>query len=382
MGESAAARMKVLAVSSYGLLGGAELSLNAFIEHRPADVDVQALLISDGPLRELLEERAIGVRTASGYGRRPTPALLARFTRSLARLLERERPDVVWAMGQKAAFMCAPACRLRAVPLVWHKVDFSWDRELGLPLGMAVNGVIAVSGAAARALGPLRRRRLLGIVGPPMRLTVQPSPGAPDPPTIGTVARLVPYKGQHLIIRAAAILSEEFPDLRVVLAGGPVEQYPDYAGDLRRLAERLGLAERTEILGFVPSVADVLPRLSVYITSTYRDEQGFGFEGLSTSMLEAGAAELPVVAVDSGGTPEGLIDGVTGTLVAEPEPDLLAAAIAPYLRDPAAAARAGAAGREFVRERFLPETAAARVWAMLAEGASANGAGPRRPSGR
>src|SRR5207245_6031278 len=63
------------------------------------------------------------------------------FTRSLLRLLERERPDVVWATGLKAAYMAAPACRIGRVPIVWHKVDFSLDAVLTRPLAVAVNGV-------------------------------------------------------------------------------------------------------------------------------------------------------------------------------------------------------------------------------------------------
>lgn len=370
--------MKVLALSSYGVLGGAELSLATFLEHRPAGVEAEALLVSDGPLRALLAERGIPVSALSGYEGRPTPARLVRFTRSLAPLLRRGRPDAVWALGQKAALLALPACRLRRVPLVWHKVDLSWDRLLARPLAAGASGVVCVSHAVAEALGPLRARRLLGVVGPPLRLGEEVV-ARPDParPAIGTVARLVPYKGHHHVIRAAALLSEEFPELRVVLAGGPAAEYPGYPDSLERLARELGLRERVELTGFTDDVPGVLAGLNVFVNATYRDEEGFGLEGLSGAMLEASSAGIPVVATRGGGTAEGVAGGETGTLVESADPELLAAAIAPYLRDPELAARTGAAGRELVRRAFDPNAAASRLFDLIGSVAA-----PSRGRGR
>src|ERR1700681_1940988 len=116
--------MKVLLISSYGLLGGSELSLSEFVSHRPADVEVLALLVTDGPLRTRLLQRGVPTWTATGFVGRPSPGALARFTRSLLRLLGQTDPDVVLAFGLKAASMSVPACRIARVPLVWRKVDF------------------------------------------------------------------------------------------------------------------------------------------------------------------------------------------------------------------------------------------------------------------
>ena len=59
--------MKVLAVSSYGVLAGAELSLAEFVAHRPAGVDVAALLVEDGPLRAHLEGIGIAAEGCDGF---------------------------------------------------------------------------------------------------------------------------------------------------------------------------------------------------------------------------------------------------------------------------------------------------------------------------
>jgi glycosyltransferase involved in cell wall biosynthesis len=358
--------MRVLGISSYGGLGGAELSFATFLAHRPAEVDATALVIGDEGLPELLARDGLEPRVARGYRGRPTAGRLARFTRSLLPMLQEDDPDVIWAMNQKAALLALPAARLRRVPIVWHKVDLSWDRELAMPVAAGVNGVISVSAAAARAVGPLRRRRLLGVVGPPVTLgDAANSHLDADPPAIGTLARLVPYKGHDRIIEAAALLRPEFPGLRVVLAGSDVDEYPGYRDSLLALARDRGMAANVELPGFVPP-SEVLPRLTIFVNATYRDAAGYGLEGLSGAMLEASWAGIPVVATRGGGTAEGLLDGETGTLADSDGPVALAEAIRPYLSDPELARRTGAAGRRFARERFHPEAVSRRLFELLA----------------
>ena len=356
--------MRVLFVAPYGVVGGAELSLFTFLAHAPADAEIRALLVSDGPLRERLAAAGVPAWVAAGYDGAPDPRRMVRFTRSLVTLLDRWRPDVVWALGAKGALLAAPACRLRGVPVVWWKVDLSWDRELALPLAAAVDGVIAVSDGAASALGPLRGK-VLAIVPPPVTLAPELAAPLDGPLTIGTLARGAPYKGHERIIRAAALLSGEFPDLRVLATCGPVAEYAGHRERLLALAGELGLGGRVELPEWVDDRVDVLRQLTVFVTATYRDERGFGLEGLSTAMLEAAWAGLPVVASAGGGTAEGLIDGETGRLVPKADPALLAEAIRPYLRDPGLRARAGAAARTFARERFAPGVVAPKLFGAL-----------------
>jgi glycosyltransferase involved in cell wall biosynthesis len=354
-----------LVVSSYGGLGGAELALETFIAHRPGDVDVHALLVSGGPLEGRLRAHGVPVTVARGFDGRPGPARIARFTRAGGAALREWAPDVVWAVGQKAALLMSAPARLRRTPLVWHKVDFSWDRTLARPLALAASGVVGCSDAVLGALGGLRERRALGVVYPPVALP-DDLRARPDPEraVIGTLGRLAPYKGHHHIVRAAAELAAEFPELSLVLAGGDEPQYAGYRESLTKLAADLGIADRVELPGHV-APASVLERLNVFVSATYRDEQGFGLEGFGSAVLEAGWAGVPAVAVAGGGMGEALEDGVTGTLVGSADPTLLAEATARYLRDPELAERTGRAGAERARTIAAPSQAAEQMFRLL-----------------
>jgi D-inositol-3-phosphate glycosyltransferase len=172
-------------------------------------------------------------------------------------------------------------------------------------------------------------------------------------------------------VRAAALISAEFPTLRVILAGSAVREYQDYPESLRRLARELGLEERLELPGFVEDIVSVLERLSVFVSATYRDPEGFGLEGLGAGVVEASWAGVPVVAAAGGGVHEAMRDGETGTIVAAPEPGLLAEAVGTYLRDPELAIRVGDAGARFVRDAGVaPAEAAHRLFSCLRRAAA------------
>ena len=105
--------------------------------------------------------------------------------------------------------------------------------------------------------------------------------------------------------------------------------------------------------------------MDVFLSATYRDPWGFGPEGLGAALLEASWAGVPVVAARSGGTPEAVLDGRTGTLIERPDPVALADAAAAYLRDAELAARTGENGRRFVRSNFEPVAASERLFSLL-----------------
>jgi glycosyltransferase involved in cell wall biosynthesis len=357
--------VRVLFVFSTGQPGGAELAVLPALRHRPADVVAHAVLLSPGPFERELEAESLS--TAAAPAANTTLCARARLVRWVDRELAAFRPDVIHAVGNKAALASLLPGRRRRVPLVWHKMDFWYDRRGAGMLARQCRMVVAVSAAVGKVVPQDRVR----IVYPAIRLADELGPDASrSPVTVGSVGRLEPTKGHHRIVEAAGRLRAEFPDIRVVIAGA-VPHAPGYAARLMDTARAAGIADRLEVLGHVERVEDVLQRLAVFVSASYRDERGRGGEGLSVALAAASWSGLPVVATLSGGTPEQVVDGVTGILVPPEDPERLAAAMAHFLADPAAAEAAGRAGAALARERFGPREVARQLFAVLRECARA-----------
>ena len=176
-----------------------------------------------------------------------------------------------------------------------------------------------------------------------------------------SVSRLVPRKGMDVLIRAAALLAPDRPDLTVAIGG---------TGRDRPRLERLvaDTAAPVRLLGRVPH--DDLPALygcgDVFAMLCRNRWGGLEQEGFGIVFLEAAAAGVPQVAGRSGGAHEAVVDGETGFVVDDPsDPAQAAAALARLLDDPERAAAMGAAGRQRVERELAYDVLADRLGAAL-----------------
>ena len=162
-------------------------------------------------------------------------------------------------------------------------------------------------------------------------------------PIVGNVAALVPHKGQRHLVEAAALVVRHVPDARFVIAG---------EGELRASLERQIKEHRLEkhvlLAGFRPDVLSLHKAFDVFVMSSVT-------EGLGTSLLDAMAAGKPVVATNTGGIPEVVVDEETGLLVRPRDPQAMADAIVRLLQDADLRQRMGSAGLSRVRECFSAE---------------------------
>jgi sugar transferase (PEP-CTERM/EpsH1 system associated) len=166
----------------------------------------------------------------------------------------------------------------------------------------------------------------------------------PDCSVIGTVGRVQDVKDHASLVDAFVLLRARLPQqaarLRLAIVGdGPL------LPALRAKVQARGLADQVWLPGARADVAAILRGFDVFAMSSIA-------EGTPGSALEAMASGLPVVGTRVGGIPEVIDQGVTGQLVAPRDPDAMAAALAPYLCDPALAAAHGAAGRARVLARY------------------------------
>jgi glycosyltransferase involved in cell wall biosynthesis len=163
-------------------------------------------------------------------------------------------------------------------------------------------------------------------------------------PLVGVVGALAPHKAQSYFLRAAAELAKVRPDVRFVIAGeGELE------GGLKALAASLGIGEIVAFTGFRRDVKAILSSLDVFVLSSVA-------EGLCTSILDAMASGVPVVATRVGGVPEIVLDGVCGLLVPPAAPAAMAETINRVLRDDSLRDRLTAGGRERVLDFSVDKT--------------------------
>jgi glycosyltransferase involved in cell wall biosynthesis len=167
-----------------------------------------------------------------------------------------------------------------------------------------------------------------------------------------TVCRLFPSKGPALLIRAFAEVAAGDPAARLLVVGD--EMVPGFKGELEAITSELGIASQVMFMGYRNDVEALMAASDVFAMPSVGEPFGLVF-------AEAMAMEIPVLALDSGGAPEVVVDGVTGLLSAPDDVDGLAANLGELLSDPCRRAAMGAAGRDRVLDVFTPSRMAAEV---------------------
>jgi phosphatidylinositol alpha-1,6-mannosyltransferase len=304
-----------------------------------------------------------------------------RTARLVTQLLAEHRPDVVvigslWPLGRIArAVRHASDAPVLALS---HGAEAGLARGPGRALLAAlardVDLVTVISdftaAPIARALGASRIVRLPPGVDPGRFARTGHAERAAelraqwgiahDALTVGCVARLVARKGQDVLLRAWPGIVAVHPGAHLVLVGEGPSRRP-----LARLAARTTGAH---VVG--PVAWEDLPAayaaLDVFAMPVRTRWFGLDVEGLGISLLEAQAAGLPVIVGTSGGAPETLLDGRTGTLVDGRDVDAVARAVVAWLDDAAGRAHAARLGPDLV-ERWSWDRIAQRFEELLHE---------------
>jgi phosphatidyl-myo-inositol dimannoside synthase len=194
--------------------------------------------------------------------------------------------------------------------------------------------------------------------------------GLGDRPLIVCVSRLVPRKGQDVLIRAMRSIQRRVPEAGLLIVGSGA-----YEATLRGLAERAP-THSVIFAGEVPE--HDLPRYyavgDIFAMPCRTRMGGLEVEGWGNVFIEAAACGRPVVVGDSGGSREALVHGETGLLVDGTEIEGVADAVASLLEDPAYARRLGKAGRARVEREHTWPLVAERLAGWLRDAASHHGA--------
>ncbi|WP_327356690.1 glycosyltransferase family 4 protein [Streptomyces sp. NBC_01304] len=309
----------------------------------------------------------------------PTP----RVTRRAVGLLKEHGCTSVWFGAAAPLGLMAPALRKAgATRLVatTHGHEAGWAQ---LPAARQLLRRIGESTDTITYLGEYTRSRIASALSPEAAARMAQLPpgvdektfhpgsggaevrerlGLSDRPVVVCVSRLVPRKGQDTLIEAMPAILAEVPDaVLLIVGGGP------YENDLRKLAAETGVADSVRFTGSVPWAE--LPAHygagDVFAMPCRTRRGGLDVEGLGIVYLEASATGLPVVAGDSGGAPDAVLDGETGWVVRGGHPEESAERIVALLGDPELRKRMGERGREWVEEKWRWDLLAERLKELL-----------------
>lgn len=309
----------------------------------------------------------------------PTPQVLRRASQ----LLREHECAAVWFGAAAPLALLGPALRAAGADRVLastHGHEVGWSmvpggRQALRRIGETADVVTFVSrytrSRFAAAFGPMAALEPLqsGVDAETFRpdeagaLEVRARHGLGTRPLVGCVSRLVPRKGQDMLIRALPAIRAEVPHAALLIVGGG-----PYRARLRELAHRHGVAEHVVFTGSVPD--DELPAHfcagDVFAMPCRTRGGGLDVEGLGIVFLEASACGLPVVAGRSGGAPETVVEGATGRVVDGTDLGALRRVLVAMLRNPDRAAKMGAAGRRWVLRQWSWRAQGARLGALLA----------------
>jgi glycosyltransferase involved in cell wall biosynthesis len=306
-------------------------------------------------------------------GREISPLRDLLATIRLARLIRKERPQILHTHTAKAGTVGRVAARLagsRRPPIVVHTfhghvlrgyfgpLRTLFFRLLERWLAAGTTALIAVSPQVRDdlvALGVAPKERFVVIrLGIELDERVAADRNGRDDSrrylgipgerfAVGWIGRMTAVKRTDDVLIAFKGLRESGIDAVLCLVGdGPDRRH------LEARAHELGVAKDTMFLGYQEDVAQFYAAFDALVLPS-------GNEGTPVSVIEALAAELPVVATRVGGVPDVVRDGEDGFLVEAGATDDLAERLGRLARDPALRARMGKKGRERVLPRYAVE---------------------------
>ncbi len=352
--ESKLGEIHVLALIDHLVLGGAEMLMGQLAEAAPRAgirLSVSCLFEMDGnPAAAGLSSRGV-VPVDLSLPARPS----LRSLRAVRRHIGEVRPDIVHTHLGSADLLGGVAARTLGIPAVStiHTTVWSSGARAYIRLRLVrafTTRMVAVSEAARRACLERGFARPDQIVTIRNGVTADAMPGSgrelrrelgwrDDDLVVGMLSALRAIKAHDVAVESFRQLIEDFPNLRLLIVGRGREW--DRISELTR-----DLGDRVAMVGHRQDVMRCLDAFDVCLHPSYD-------EALPTTLIEAMAARVPVLATAVGGVPEVIMDGLTGVLIpAPPAPHVVAEMLAALLRDQPRRQALAAAARQRYEEQF------------------------------
>ena len=299
------------------------------------------------------------------------PYIISGFFRCL-KICRKFRPDVIHAHWPfPHAYIALGAAKLFRIPLVlnFHGAELllirkkKWVKPL---LKFAIGQAQAVFANSSFTAGKIKALRKVEVEWSPYGTTLESREISAEPtqalhPINGKfkilfVGRHIERKGICYLIEAAKYLPRDKFEIRIVGAGDLTEK-------LKELAAQVDALAPSELRHDSPAEIVFTGKLSPEaLTSEYKNANVFTLpaivdskgdtEGLGVVLIEAMELGLPIVASDVGGIPDVVVDGVSGILVPEKDPQALANAFKRLQSEPALVQKLLEGSQKRIRECF------------------------------
>ncbi len=300
-----------------------------------------------------------------------------RVARRLYRLVRDQQIDIVHTFFQTSDLWAGPIAKLAGAKVhISSRRDMGFMRQRKHDLGYRLlrggfDQVQAVSEGVRQYTiekdGVTAKRTLTVYTGIDAEVDLDPKEVEQErqqhdlpqgAPVIATVANHRHVKGIDVLVRAAALVIKEVPEVRFLMVGGLGGNDTDreFSREVVQLAESLGAARSIRFAGESNRVPALLALSDIFVLPSRS-------EGLSNALLEAMRAGLPCVATAVGGNPEVVADGVTGYLVPPDDPEAMASRLLELLRDSGMRRQMGTAGRRLMLQKFTTEIMVSKVTA-------------------
>lgn len=279
---------------------------------------------------------------------------------SLLKLMILERPDAVHTHSSKAGLLGRWAAWLTRVPVIIHTphghvfhghfskitskvflfiekvTDLITDRTIALTKGeqsdylnlsvtkkpklAIIHSGVDVNKFIFPDIDIREKRRSLGV--------------KQEDIVVGTVGWLLPIKGPVYLLKAMQQVWQTHPNIKLVFVGkGELEL------NLKSMAREVGAQDKVLFPGWRDDVHEIMQVFDIFVLPSLN-------EGMGRVIVEAMAAEKPVVASNTGGIPDLVLDGKTGYLVEPGDSEGLAVAIGKLIENPELRQKMGQAGRK------------------------------------
>jgi glycosyltransferase involved in cell wall biosynthesis len=340
--------------------GGQRQSLLLSEALKLSGYSIQLCVQPDSPLHKKALEASVPVLPVRMRGEMDVLAIFR-----LARLMRRKKCRLVHFHDAHSLAMGSAAASLAKVPLrvISRRVDFPLRSNYfsHLKYTKDIDTLIAVSQNVKEVLieGGINSEKIRVIPDGIDYLLFKKAASSdylrrelsfgPDDFLVGIVAHLADHKGHKYLIKATQILKEKAPKIKVIIVGsGPLRM------ELGKQAKEIDVEDIVFFLGFREDIPQILASLDLFVLSSY-------LEGLGSSIMDAMASRLPVVATNVGGIPELVVHEETGLLVPPRRSTALAKAILRIYENHELGEKLGRKGYELVHRKFSAEAMANKI---------------------